>query len=174
MNMNLIEKLHQLLINLGVSSDFVLHLKAVILVSIVAITAIIVNFIAKKIILQIVHHLVKKSTNQWDDALLERKVFNYLSHFAPAIFIYFTCKIAFTDFTAWIEPVQTGTYVYMIIVTIMAINAFLNASNDIYQTLPAAKNSSIKRYFQLAKIIFLIFGATTIFFIIFGKSPANY
>ena len=171
--MNLIEKLHQLLINLGVSSDFVLHLKAIIVVAIVAIIAIIVNFIAKKTILQIVHQLVKKSTNQWDDALLERKVFNFLSHFAPAIFIYYACKIAFNDFPAWIEPIQTGTYIYMIVVTIMVINAFINASNDIYQTLPAAKNRSIKGYLQVAKIIIYIFGATTIISIIIGKSPAT-
>jgi len=47
--------------------------------------ACIAYIIAKRFLLRIVKRLVERSKTIWDDILLERKVFNRFSYFAPAL-----------------------------------------------------------------------------------------
>ncbi|OFY19969.1 MAG: mechanosensitive ion channel protein MscS [Bacteroidetes bacterium GWF2_33_38] len=161
------------LIENGISSEFISLLNMLLLVLIVAIIGIIANFIAKKIIVSIIGRIIKRSKNTWDDVLLEKKVFNRLSHFAPAILIYYFVNIVLIDYPNWIGFIKSATYIYVIIVSMMVICSFLDSLNDIYNSLPASQNKrrSIKGYIQGVKIILYIFGAILIFSIIFGKSP---
>ena len=99
------------LIENGISSEFISLLNMLLLVLIVAIIGIIANFIAKKIIVSIIGRIIKRSKNTWDDVLLEKKVFNRLSHFAPAILIYYFVNIVALKTK---ETVFSSTFVQLI------------------------------------------------------------
>lgn len=162
---------------LAESTDFsangVLFFKTLILIAAIAIACVLANFITRKIILAIVHRMVRKSKTEWDDILLEKKVFNNLSHLVPGLIIYHLAIYALYEFPGWTEVVKTASVLYMIIVGYAVSNSFLNAIEAIYRTLPSSKNKSIKSYLQIVRILLIVIGLILLGSILFGKNPLN-
>lgn len=132
--------------------------------------AIIIDFIAKKIILKIVETLVRKSRTNWDDALVERKVFNHLAHIAPAIFIHAGSN-TFASYTQFQTFVQTASMIFIAAMCLAVINAFLNACLDIYRGYEISKRFPLKAIIQVLKFFVFFLGGISIFSTLLGKSP---
>ena len=168
--LSLLEIFRNWLLEIGVPAKIVHFAEFGILIGVLIVLSIIANFLAKKIILSVVRALVKKSKNKWDDILLERKVFHRLSHFAPALIIY-TFSYILSDYPMWMALVQKGSYLYMIIISMLIITSFINGMHDIYQTHEISKNRSIKGYLQVVKIIIYVITAIVIIATLMGRSP---
>lgn len=159
------------LMDVGVPDKFAYFTEILILLSIVTLLSILGNYVARKIILSTINAIVKKSKTDWDDILLKHKVFDRLSHFAPALIIYFSVDFIFIEFPKWLHFIQKCSYIYMIGITLVVVNSFINGVHDIYKTLPVAKNRSIKGYIQVVKITVYIIGGIIILATLMGKSP---
>ncbi len=156
--------------SLGFGNTFVDYAENIISVIIVISLAFLANFFTKKIILTILHKIVKKSKTDWDDVILEKNVFNRLSHLAPAIIIYLLSPYIFdNNASTWIYIIQIATKVYMAIVFNLVAFAFLNALNDIYNKTARTKKVSIKSYVQITKILIGFVTGLIVFSIIFDK-----
>jgi len=143
-------------IEAGLSYGFASFLSTLTLVVIIAFLSWLANLIAKLIIRTFVLRAVKRSKSQWDDILYEQKVFTRLSHFAPALIINFTVDIALRSSVFWLSLVHYLNYIYMLAIGMVVILSFIEAWNKIYETLPMAKDRSIKGYIQLLKIMVVI------------------
>ncbi len=162
------------LIEKGLTTDVAGYLKVTIFIIAIAILCFIADFIAKRIILSILAVFIRKSKTDWDDILLEKKVFNRLSHFAPAIVVYYIIEQAIPGKEGWIGFIQSSTHIYMIVVGTMVFLSFFNAVNEIYNRLPASKNRSIKSYIQVVNIFLYFVAAILIVSILLGKSPGYF
>ncbi|MGQ1910285.1 mechanosensitive ion channel family protein [Marinifilum sp. RC60d5] len=157
------------LINEGFSEYWAIIFQSLIAVTLVIIIAWLSDLVAKKILIAFVTKIVRRTKTHWDDILLERKVFNKISHFAPALIIYFSAS--FIDHQSWSIFVKNGAYIYMIILAIMLLDTFLNAGNDIYNTMPVSKTRPIKGYLQIVKIFFYSLGIISIVAIFIDRDP---
>ena len=92
-----------LFVHAGLSYSLSSFLSTVALVLIVILLSWFSNLIAKAIILQIVTRIVKRTTTTWDDIFLEQKVFTRLSHFAPALVIWFMAAWALKAYPTWLD-----------------------------------------------------------------------
>lgn len=131
--------------------------------------AVIVHWITKKIIIQLIHRLVEKSKTNWDDYLLKRKVFQSMSHITSAMVFYYA-----SDFSAIPELTKlltNFTYIYFLVIFVRTISGILNAGNDIYITTPYSANRSIKGYIQLVMIFVYFIATIFIIALLFDKSP---
>lgn len=150
----MIEYLQNLFSNWGMGQTVSLYIGWAVVVIGIILGAIIANYITKKILLNIITRIIRKTKFSWDDYLLENKVFTRLSHIAPALVIYFTS----TGFPqVWQNYLQRFSTVYMIVAGLFVVSAFLNAVIDAYRTLETARKRPIKGYIQVAKIIIFIF-----------------
>ncbi|HZY26124.1 MAG TPA: mechanosensitive ion channel domain-containing protein [Bacteroidales bacterium] len=156
-------------IHAGMSYSISSLLSAIALVLIVIVLSWFSNLIAKTIILNIVTRIVKRTTNTWDDIFLEQKVFTRLSHFAPALVLWFMAALALKDYPVWLIAVHKLTYIYMVVVTMVVVISFIEAWHEIYKTLSIAKHRHIKGYVQLFKIIVIIITILVIVSVIFKK-----
>jgi miniconductance mechanosensitive channel len=129
------------------------------------------DVLTRKVIVLILHRLVARTKTVWDDILLEKKVFNRLSHLAPALVLWFSVGYVLSHYNVAMSLAQKSLSIYMTIVILMAVNAFLKGLNDIYRTLPAAQGQSIKGYIQVAQIIFFSVAIILIISILTGTSP---
>lgn len=127
------------------------------------------DLITQKVLIAIITKLVRKTKTKWDDILLERKVFNKLAHFAPALIIYSSAGMI--DHETIRNFVQNVSFIYMVLLAMMLIDTFLNAGSDIYSTLPVSKTRPIKGYLQIVKIFFYSLGVISIIAIFFDESP---
>ncbi len=159
----IISKYLELLINMGISIEWANFIRATSIILIIILVCYLADIITKRIIINYITQFVKRSKNTWDDIIVEKKVFNRLAHFAPAIVIHYTIENDFKNSPKTVDTIQSFIYVYMTIVAILVINAFLKALNDIYLHSPFSKNRPIKGYLQLINIFIFIVGIILIY-----------
>lgn len=156
---NIKENIFNLLTSIGIEPEFATNLDNFLVLIFILITAIASDFISKKLILNILSKYVKRSKNKYDDILVEKKIFNRLSHLLPSVVVYYWIGYAFDDSTnKWIEIIRTLTEVYMIAVVILVFMSLLSALNLIYNKVSNNKSITIKGYIQLANIIIVFTG----------------
>jgi len=132
--------------------------------------SIIAFYIAKYIIVRWVHHIAAKSTSNWDDAFVERKVFKRLAYLVPAFIISSAAQYVIPDYPVTLTVVTTLIQVYIVTVVMVVLKSLLDASNDIYNSYEIAKTRPIKGFIQVLKIfLFVVYGIVLIT-VIFLKS----
>jgi miniconductance mechanosensitive channel len=161
--------LKNLFIQAGLSYSLSSFLSILALILFIALLSWIANFIAKAIIRTVLLSIIRKSKSQWDDIFYEQKVFTRLSHFAPAIVIYFTSGWALHSSLFWLSLVHYLNYIYMLAIGMVVILSFIDAWHKIYETLPIAQDRSIKGYVQLLKIFIVLITILIIISIVFNK-----
>src|SRR5512133_435460 len=107
--------LRDLFMQAGMRSGIALFLSTITLIIFVFLLSWLSNLVAKAIIRNVVSNLVKKTTSTWDDIFLEQKVFTRLSHFAPALVIWFLAAWALKTYPTWLIVVHKMTYIYMVL-----------------------------------------------------------
>lgn len=158
-----------LFVHAGLSYSLSSLFSTVALVLIVVLLSWLSNLIAKAVILQVVTRIVKKTTTTWDDVFLEQKVFTRLSHFAPALVIWFMAAWALKAYPSWLIFVHKLTYIYMVIIGMVVINSFIEAWHEIYKTLPISRHRHIKGYVQLVKIFVILVTVLVLISVVFKK-----
>lgn len=138
----------------------------------ICIIAFIANFVTKNFILRAIKHIIKKSKTSWDDILIERKVLRRLSHLAPALIFYFLIPIVFKGNEAVKIVSHRLASIYMLIVGLITIDAFLSAVQDIYEKFEVSKKIPIRSFIQVIKVILYFLSAVIVLSMIVGKSPA--
>ncbi len=133
--------------------------------------SLIAYWIAKHFILKGLTAIIGRTATQWDDEILRNKVFNRLAHLAPAIVLFIFSAVPFEGYD-WIISLINGTIlIFMIIICLLAIDAFLNASLFIYNSYDVSNRIPIKGFIQVFKIIIYFTSAIFIISILVDKSP---
>jgi len=142
-------------------SDFIL-----ILISCVAF-----YYISKFIINRVLKRIAARTTSNWDDVLIEYKVFQRMAFLVPGILIYNSISVTLDDFPGLIPAALKLTNLYIIVVFLLIINSFLNAVFAMYEKSEFAMYHPIKGYIQIAKIIVFIVVFLLIISLLFNQSP---
>ncbi len=151
-------------------TDFLAAASSVIICLIaIWVIAFVVFFITRKVLLSFIHRMVIKTTSEWDDFLLHRKVFTALSHLPSAFIFYFTYN--FSEIKTVDEILLRASLIYFVIIASMTLNRLIKAGMDMYNTTPYAQTRPIKGYAQLLHIFVYFVAGIFIIAFIAGKSP---
>ena len=142
----------------GVKGLFSDVLTTLFIIGIIALVSYLSYKISKVILQRTMKHFVEKSKTRWDDVLLKRGFFVRLSMFFPAFVIY-GFSSAFADYQ---DIIQRCVFSYMIFVSLLTLNAFLNAFTDMYSYHEVSRQRPIKGYVQVFKIFFAIIAVISI------------
>lgn len=137
----------------------------------IIILSIIAYLLAKHFILKGLTAIISRTTTQWDDVLLRKKVFNRLAHLAPAIVMYIFISIPLVDYDWIISLINEVILIYMIVMGILALDAFLNGSLAIYETYEISNKIPIKGFIQVFKIVIYFTSGVFIIAILLDKTP---
>ena len=133
--------------------------------------SVIADFVSKRLLLAGLSFLVARSKTEWDDALLKHRFFNYLAHFAPAIVIVFMAPLALEGYPKLILLTETGINLYMIVIGVFTVDAFLNAVSSIYQSFEVSKEIPIKAFIQALKIVVYFLAVILLISALMDKTP---
>jgi len=148
----LIEKLF--LLGLG---EYWSHLIAKItLVLLALILAYIIDAVVRFILLNIFVRLVKKSKTDWDDLLVEHKVFYALAHLVPVLFIFYIIPEILDHDLVWVDYLERLSKSVIILVLAVLFFRILNVVKTIIGRVESFKDKPLDSYFQLIKIIISI------------------
>jgi miniconductance mechanosensitive channel len=141
----------------------------VIAIAMVVAGALVTYLIAKSVILRGIHHLVKKSSAQWDDALAASGFFVRLVQLVPIILIYAGIdRLVGND--GVLAVLSRLVFAVAILMCTRVIGSLLAATDRLY-ALAKQGRSSIRSYVQALKIIVFLFAAIFIVATILNKSP---
>lgn len=137
----------------------------------IIILSLIAYLLAKHFILKGLTTIISRTTTQWDDVILRKKVFNRLAHLAPAIVMYLFISIPLVDYDWMASLINEVIIIYMIVMGILALDAFLNASLAIYESYEISNKIPIKGFVQVFKIIVYFSSGIFIIAILLDKTP---
>lgn len=129
------------------------------------------NFVAKRIILQVVSTIVKFSSFKWDDALLESGVFTRLSHIAPAMAINFYGDDVLGNTPEMLAGVHAAVNIYLTFIWLAVFFGFLDAVALMISRAEKASHMPVKGFFQAMKLIATVLGIILMLATILNKSP---
>ncbi|MFT5887152.1 MAG: miniconductance mechanosensitive channel, partial [Arcticibacterium sp.] len=144
--------------------------RALIFTSIIIISLIAYVF-AKHFIVKGLAAIINKTATQWDDMILRKRVFNRLAYFAPAIVLYISISTPLEGYEWLITLIDGVVLIYMIVIGILVIDAFLNASRDIYKLYDVSNRIPIKGFIQVIKIFIYFTSGIFIISILLNKTP---
>ncbi len=128
--------------------------------------AYILFLITNQIILRSIAKIFRKTSTQFDDVLLEQKVFNKLPYLIPLIFLY-----SLRDVVPFFKSVDRFIIALIALIILISLNALINAINDVYKKSRFSEKLNIKSYTQVAKLIINSVGMIIIAAFLAGKSP---
>ena len=167
----MLEILKNWIVNQGLDISAADILARGLIIVLIIILSLIANFLAKRFILKGIAKVISRTATQWDDIILREKVFNRLALLAPAIVIYLLIPIPLAAYDLTISVICGVVLIYMIIISLLAVDSFLNASLTIYESYEISKEVPIKGFIQVFKIIIYFIGAILIISILLDKSP---
>jgi len=133
--------------------------------------SVIADLIAKRQLVKLALGVARRTTQKWDDILLQHNVLGRLAQAVPALFIYFGIALVPDLGDTITAVIQNVALAYLALMMTLVISATLTAANAIYTEYPIAKNRPIKGYVQVAKIVVYVLGAVIVVSALIDRSP---
>ena len=128
----------------------------------------IADFIVKRIALRTLKYVIAKTKTPWDDAFVEHRVLDRLAHLAPAVVIYLLVDLPFAGMTEadrdyCVAIIRDAVQIFVVIIGVWVIAAFLNAALSVYQTFEISREVPGKGFVQVSKMLTYFVGGIFIF-----------
>lgn len=143
-------------LNSGLNEYYSELLTILIFIFLVITIGIILDKIVRFILFTIFTKLVKKTKTDWDDLLVENRVFYALAHLIPVLFIFYIIPQVLDHNLVWVEYLERLSKSVIIVVFIVLLFRILNVIKTILNRLETFKGKPLDSYFQLAKIVISI------------------
>ena len=140
-------------------------------VVVLVLAGVLLNLFVKRRVVRLLSGLAGRTSQQWDDIVLEHSVLDRLAQAVPALVVYFG--------VAWVpglgeslaQIVANVAMAWMALAVTLATGALLRAGSAIYDTWPVARDRPIKGFVQVAQIAVYILGAIFIVSALMARSP---
>lgn len=156
--------------HIGVNPAYSDNLKFIVILLVLLIVGFLADFIARKILLGIIRRLVVKSKTDWDDILIEKKVFNNIAHLVPALVIEGLIPSFFAGHQTWIEFGLKFSHVYLMVGIMVLLVSFVNTAQVLVSRHPFMKDKPTESYGQLVRIIIYVIGGIYLVSILLERS----
>ncbi len=128
-------------------------------------------YLAKHQVLAVVHRIVAASRNEWDDMLIEHKVFTRIALLFPFIVLLFLVPHALEKDSAYSYFLLTIAKIAITFQIARAISALLNTANSLYDQTSQKRDLPINATVQLIKLVVYIVATILAISFILDKSP---
>ena len=163
--------LQQILLEWGLGEDFAATGARTSVSILVALAALIAHRLARGPVLRTIYSLIRHTNTHWDDALIERGVLHRLAHLVPGLVIYRLAPLALVGHARLQEIVDTGVQVYLVLTSMLVIDALMSTTVDIYRSTETSREISIKGLIQFLKVILYFLCGVFVVSVLLGKSP---
>ncbi len=136
----------------------------------ILVAAILSYYLAKRILIRIIYKVTAKTRSDWDDKLVEQRVFSCLAHLVPALVIHVLAPVALQT-EGLILWARRGAEIYALIAVLIALNRLLSAGQEIYDRFDVARRIPIRVYVQVVKILLFAVAVIVAVSILTGRSP---
>ena len=166
--------LYDYLVSVNFSETSSKYLNMMALAIALIIIVLIIDFITRKILVQIFTKFASKSKTNFDDLLVTNKVPRNIAHVIPLLFMIELMPIVLTDFNYYENIAEKGLKTFSILLTLWIVRSVLNALKDYFKTLPQLKDKPIDSYIQVFMIFAWVIGVFSAIAILTGIAFINF
>tara|TARA_B100000809_G_scaffold176669_1_gene174082 strand:- start:9053 stop:10303 length:1251 start_codon:yes stop_codon:yes gene_type:complete len=160
--------LYDYLVKTGMSVTSAKYLNMIVLLIGLLIVAFLIDFIIRKIIVELFTRFSVKSKTNFDDLLVKNKAPRNIAHIIPLFLVLELIPLVFVDFIFVENIIEKGLQVFAIILILWIARSVLNTLKDYLKTLPSLKDKPIDSYIQVIMIFAWVFGILSAIAIITG------
>jgi miniconductance mechanosensitive channel len=161
------------LLSLGLNASQANLIQLSIFTLILILVCFLADIITKRVIVNTISQFIKKSKNEWDDILFNRKVINRVAHLAPALVLHFSINLVFGSYPQWVTFIETVIYLYITFIVLLVMVSLTQSLHEIYLRREISKTRPIKGYIQLINIFFYFIAIIIIISLVTGNSPGK-
>lgn len=165
---------YQYLLRAGIPAEYAHILNSVGILLAVILFLLIIDFLSRKILKNILILLIQKSETKWDDLLIKNSTLNYACHLLPLLVGQRIIPLIFIGFPTWTNVVNKGFQVFMVINLALLVNSILKTIRDVLSTRKRFADKPIDSYLQVFTILTYSLSAIAVFSILTGSSPWSF
>ena len=166
--MNIEHLLYDYLLTTGMAVASAKYLNMIVLAIVLLISALLIDFVIRKIIVQLFAQFAAKTETNFDNLLVQNKAPRNIAHIIPLIIVLECVPVVFVDFNYFENIVKKGLQVFTIILVLWVVRSLLNTIKDYFKTLPRLNDKPIDSYIQVFMIFAWVVGVLSAFAIITG------
>jgi len=161
------QQLQDYLISLGVGKTSASVFTIIISLIVVAIVAIVLDIILRKLIVQTFKAFSDKTRSTFDDYLIQSNFPRYVAHFIPVLLTWKAIPIIFDAYPKVVSLINKLVLIYIVILSILVFRSLLRTTKNFYETKPKFHDKPLESYIQVLMIfawgtgIFLIINLIT-------------
>ena len=156
---------------LGVAEGSLLMVQRIMVIAAILLIAYVLDMICRKIVMPGVRKVTAKTQITWDDYLLNDDVLNNVCHLIPPVVVYVLIPFAFPHEPALLEFILKICWIYITVVGMKLVCAFLTSLYTISSEHEKLKNHSMKGFYQMIKLIVICIGSIVIISTLIDKDP---
>ena len=156
---------------LGVAEGSLLVVQRIVVIIGILLIAYLLDMICRKVVMPGVRKVTAKTQSTWDDYLLSDEVMTNVCHLIPPIVVYVLIPFAFPYEPNFLSLVLKICTIYITVVVMKLICAFLTSLYTISSEHEKLKNHSMKGFYQMLKLIVVCIGVIIIISELISKDP---
>ena len=156
---------------LGVAEGSLLTVQRIVVIAAILLIAYVLDMICRKVVMPGVRKVTAKTQITWDDYLLNDDVLNNVCHLIPPVVVYALIPFAFAHEPALLEFILKICWIYITVVGMKLVCAFLTSLYTISSEHEKLKNHSMKGFYQMIKLIVICIGSIIIISTLIDKDP---
>ena len=166
---------NQKLLNFGTSVSVADYLDNFAVLLIIILLALAVDYICRYILLGAFKKFAKKTTNQLDDLIIEKKIINKGMHIIPSILIFTMLPLAYPSPAdkEILVLLQKLCQIYIITVSLLFINSLLNLGVELFHRNDKFKDKPLKGFVQIVQVILFSVGVILLISILINESHST-
>jgi miniconductance mechanosensitive channel len=162
------DTLHQWLLHIGVNEDIAIYLNMLLLFTGMVLVILIIDFVIRKVLINIIEKIAVKTTSNFDDLLIKNKTPRNIAHIIPLLIAIEFIPTVFNDFDYAKNLTYKGLQLLIVLLVLRIARSFLNTLRDYFKTLDRLKDKPIDSYIQVFMIFAWVAGFMVIFAILTG------
>lgn len=130
------------------------------------------DYIARRIILSVIHAAVKRTKATWDDYFYDQKVFRNIAHLIPATIVYECLPIVFYDIPGIIPILEKLVVLYILMLFVSLVNRTLRALENWFSMTAKYANTPVRTISQVIRLLAWFGAVITAISILTGMKAA--
>ena len=140
-------------------------------IAVLVLAGMFLHWLVRRRLVGLLSHLAGRTSQQWDDIILEHGVLDRLVQAVPALVVYFGIGYVPGLGESLAQIVANVAMAWMALAVTLAAGALLSAGSAIYETWPVARDRPIKGFVQVAQIVVYMLGAVFVISALMARSP---
>lgn len=167
------EWINTLLAQWGMQTETVGWMERIVIIAIILLIAFLADLICRRIIVEGIKKLTKRTRATWDDLVFNDKVLNNFCHIIPPVLIYILMPLAFPDTPGILAFLLKICMVYIIAVALKFVNVFLGVLFELTNQKKEFRDRPLKGVYQIVQVGLFFVGTILIISILINKSPIH-